>query len=417
MRVLLLSWSDHMGGAARAASRLHQALRASGVESELIVAAKVGHDAHVHAPRTRFQRLAVRVAGRWDRLPLRAYPERRAGLFTPAIARAGTPQRAAAMPRDITHLHWVANGFMRIEDLQKLSGPLVWSLHDLWPLTGGCHYSEGCERYTEQCGRCPVLGSDDDEDLSRQVWLRKRAAWNKPNLTLIASSRWMAGIVRSSSLFRERRIEIVPNCVDTELFRPADRAAARTVFSLPQDRAVVLFGALTASGDRRKGFHLLTPALERLAQRVPRESVCLAVMGLSRPEGPTPLPFDAHYLGVIQDDARLALAYAAADLLVVPSLEDNLPYMVMEAMSCATPCVAFDVSGLPDLIEHGVTGYLARPFEVDDLTRGLESLVTNQQHRTSLGMRSRQAVLDRFAPRVIARRHLDLYEDLLRAAR
>jgi glycosyltransferase involved in cell wall biosynthesis len=289
-------------------------------------------------------------------------------------------------------------------------------LHDVWALTGGCHYTQGCERYAQRCGHCPVLGSEDEADLSRQVWSRKRAAWDGLDLTLIASSRWMEGLIRSSALLRERRVEILPNCVETDFFRPVDKAAARAALALPQNRRLLLFGALTEKGDRRKGYHLLVPALQRLAGRLPRDALDLAVMGLARPDGPLPFPFETHYLGVIRDDAKLALAYAAADVLIAPSLEDNLPYMVMEAMSCGTPCVAFAVSGLPDLIDHGESGYLARPFEVDDLARGIESLVMDDTLRRALGDRARQAVVERFAPAVIARRHLNLYEDLLRRA-
>jgi len=379
----------------------------------MLVSAKVTDEPGVLGPSSALDRLSARLAARLDQRPLRRYSHRSAGQFSPARARSRTPIRTAAMPRDVTHLHWVTNGFLSVEGLGRLPGPLVWTLHDMWAFTGGCHYSDGCERYTQACGRCPVLGSDGEADLSRQTWERKRDSWAKLDLTLIASSRWMARLAGSSALFQNRRVEVIPNCVDPDFFRPSDRSAARAAFSLPQSRRVVLFGALVAAGDRRKGFHLLIAALQRVASRVPRDSLSLAVMGMSEPEAAIPVPFQTHYLGVIGSETRLALAYNAADMYVSPSLQDNLPNMVMEAMSCGTPCVAFDTGGMPDLIEHNLSGYLARPFDVEDLARGIEAMLTDEQYRRSLGEGARRAVLERFAPEVIGRQHVNFYEGIL----
>ena len=220
-------------------------------------------------------------------------------------------------------------------------------------------------------------------------------------------------MARTSAIFRGKRIEIIPNCVDPIQFDGKDKAKARAILGLPQDRRLILFGALSSAGDRRKGYHLLAPALDYLAHRLPRNSVDVVVMGMDRPEGPPRFPLNAHYLGVIEDDTRLAAAYAAVDILVAPSLEDNLPYMVMEAMSCGTPCVAFDCSGMPDLIENEVTGYLARPYEPEDFARGIEKMVKDEGWRSFLSANARSAVLAMFSPEVIARKHLSLYEDLI----
>ena len=165
-----------------------------------------------------------------------------------------------------------------------LGGPLVWSLHDTWAFTGGCHYTDGCERFIINCGRCPALGSVDENDLSRSVWSRKQAAWSGIDLTVIASSQWMAKMARTSAIFRGKRIEIIPNCVDPIQFDGKDKAKARAIFGLPQDRRLILFGALSSAGDRRKGYHLLAPALNFLARRLARNSVDVVVMGMDRPK-------------------------------------------------------------------------------------------------------------------------------------
>ncbi len=413
MNVLQLSWSDLRGGAARAAYRLHLALGGIGVQSRLLVNVKASKDMHVYGPESLVESFRARIAARWDGVPLRRYPRKKPTLFSPAFAPSPTVPRARRLARHITHLHWVANGFLPVAGVPHLEGPLVWSLHDAWPFTGGCHYTDGCDRYTNSCGRCPSLASSVENDLSRDVWSRKRAAWSQVDMTIIASSRWMASMARASSLFRDRRIELLPNCVDTEEFSVKDKSSARAALGLPHDRRLILFGALSSKGDRRKGQHLLSVALDRFARRAARNFADLVVMGEERPEGDSQFPLNAHYLGVITDDTRLAAAYAAADIIVAPSLEDNLPYLVMEAMSCGTPCVAFDCSGMRDLIEHKVTGYLATAYEPEDMARGIEEIVKNDEWRRFLSENARSSVVRKYSPKVIAEKHRSLYEDIL----
>ena len=388
-------------------------MRGAGEDSHLLVGTKVSDEPTVLGPDGFVQRLAGRVGARWDQWPLRQYPARKAGLFSPAAAPSFTPGRVRDIPRDITHLHWVANGFLRIEDFRMLGDPLVWSTHDMWALTGGCHYTDGCERYLKNCGWCPLLGSQEECDHSRKVWLRKRDSWRGINLTIVTSSRWMARLAHASPLFKDTRIEVIPNCLDTTFFIPRNRFAARSALGLPQHKLIILFGALSVRGDQRKGLHLLDSALENLSASIERESVCLAAMGLSSPQGSTSYPFETHYLGVITEEDRLALSYAAADVFVAPSIEDNLPYTVMEAMSTGIPCVAFNTSGMPDLIDHEISGYLAKPFVIEDLAAGIKRVLLDRPLRELWGQNARGRVVDRFSQEVIVQQHMKLYRDLL----
>lgn len=388
-------------------------MRSAGKDSRLLVGVKVSDEPAILGPDGFAQRLAGRVGARWDQWPLHHYPARKAGLFSPAGVPSLTPRRVKSISRDITHLHWVANGFLRVEEFASLGTPLVWSAHDMWAFTGGCHYTDGCEQYLKNCGWCPLLGSQKEQDLSREVWFRKQDSWRALNFTIVASSRWMAALIRASPLLKHSRIELIPNCLDPNFFAPRDRVAARVALGLPQDKLILLFGALTVKGDRRKGLHLLESALERLSTSIGRDSVCLAIMGASAGQGPNPYPFAATYLGVIDNEETLALAYAAADVFVAPSMEDNLPYTVMEAMSTGIPCVSFDTGGMPDLFEHEESGYLAKPFEVEDLAEGLKRVILSRTLRGKWGRNARARVLERFSQEVVSRQHEKLYQDLL----
>jgi glycosyltransferase involved in cell wall biosynthesis len=416
LRVSLLSWSDVHGGAARAALRLHRALRAAGIESHMRVDARGGNDLGVVGPATWLQRLGPRLAARYDQLPVRGYRRRKPVLFSPAVTPRYTARPASGHAADITHLHWICNGFIPVEGLRRLPPPLVWTLHDQWAFTGGCHYSDGCTRYAASCGHCPILGSDVERDLSRDVWERKRDGWAGLDLTLIASSAWMARTASSSSLFRGIRVEVIPNCVDAEFFKPVDRAAVRSALNLPSGQRLILFAALSAHEQRRKGFHFLKPVLDNLAARIDPRSVCLAVLGMSQPSHDSGFSFGTHYLGVA-DEARLALVYAAADVFIALSTEDNLPYTVMEALSCGTPCIAFDVGGMRDMIEHQSNGALVQPFDPAAFADAINWVLADQRRHEALSHRARQSAVERFSPGKIARRHVALYEELHRSRR
>jgi glycosyltransferase involved in cell wall biosynthesis len=301
---------------------------------------------------------------------------------------------------------------MRLETLVRFNAPIVWTMHDSWAFTGGCYLPLDCIRYRESCGKCPVLGSSRENDLSRLVWLRKQKAWQGLNLTVVAPSRWMAASARASSLFRHARIEVIPNGIDVERFKPCDRSAARESYSLPKDKKLILFGAKGATSDRNKGFHLLVEALRELAAGSSRDDIELAVFGTSAAAKMPDLPFKAHYLGWQRDDISLAQLYATADVFVLPSISENLPYTVMEAMACGTPCVGFAQGGVPDLITHYGNGYLARPYEPSDLASGIAWVLEDEERRHTLAGLARVKIVEQFAQNIVTERHLELYRRL-----
>lgn len=413
MKILLLNASDIEGGAARAAYRLHQGLLGEGVESRMLVQTKSGDDPYVLGPESRLAKAMGHLRPRLDSLPVRTlYRVDKFVTFSAPWLPERLAARVKALAPDIVHLHWVTGGQARIETIARFDAPVVWTLHDMWAFTGGCHYDDACGRYLESCGLCPQLGSQRDADASRRILRRKRASWRPRDLTIVAPSRWLADCARASTLLRESRIEVIPNGLDLDRYRPHEKVMARAILGLPEDRNLILFGAMSV-WDRRKGFEHLRQALLELSLRPTPRPTEVVIFGSGRPASPPELGFPIHYLGRLHDDVSLSLAYAAADVFVAPSVQDNLPNTVMEAMACGTPCVAFRIGGMPDMVDHGSNGYLARPFDPGDLAEGIRRLMTDEARRTAFGEAARRRCEKDFSASRTAEAYLSLYSELL----
>jgi glycosyltransferase involved in cell wall biosynthesis len=409
MKILHLSTSDVDNGGARAAYRLHKGLQLLSCTSQMLVRAKFSHDRTVTAEKS----LLTKLGPPSSSLPLRFYPNHNSAMFSPQWFPDVLASRAMEIDPDIINLHWICNGYLQIETLPKFNKPLVWTLHDLWPFTGGCSYNKGCENFQDSCGDCPQLLSGKSDDLSRRVWQRKVKAWANLNLTIVATSAWMADCARASSLFRHLRIETIPLGLDLDKYKPIDQHFARELLNLPQDKQLVLFGAVNATSDPRKGFDLLLPALEQISRSGWQDQLELVVFGSSQPEQPIDLGFKTHYLGFMHDDISLALIYAAADVMVVPSTQEAFGQTASESLSCGTPVVAFNATGLKDIVDHRQNGYLATPFEIEDLAKGIMWVLEDKERSQKLQYHAREKSLREFAAETQARRYLSLYEEIL----
>lgn len=412
MNVVLFS-SSVEGGAGGAAFRLHRGLRSIGVDSRLMVETPLpdeADDATTVLPRTRLSR-ALRLF-RLNKLPLSLYRRRdREAPFSAQWMPDSAAGAATKLRPDVVNLHWVCGEFMRVESAAAMRAPIVWTLHDMWPFTGGCHHSPGCERYADRCGACPVLRSRFQVDASRWIWLRKARAWRKADLTIVTPSTWMAQCAAGSSLFRHLRIEVIPNGIDTQAFRPGNRLQAREALGLPPDRKVALYVAWRNRS--LKGFDLLADALRRLSQCGWKESLELAVVGYLRPRDLPDTGVEARFLGRLSDSVSMRLAYAAADVYVAPSIHDNFPTTVLEAMACGTPCVAFNIGGMPDLIADGETGCLVTPFDAEEFARKVAHVLEDDARGRAMGESARQKVEQQYTVELFARRYRELFEDIL----
>ncbi len=412
MKVLHLNGADIEGGAAKAATRLLQGLTAAGVDARLHVQRKYGTASQVDGPRSLLEKAMSAARPTFEQLLFGTTSGKVNGPFSAAFLPDGLLAKVNETAPDIVHLHWVAR-MMRLETLQRFNVPIVWTMHDSWAFTGGCYLPGDCTRYRDSCGKCPVLKSTRDDDLSNRIWRRKQKAWERLDLTIIAPSHWMAACARASSLFRNSRIEVIPNGLDLNRFQPSDQRKAREILSLPQGKKLILFGAKGATSDRNKGFHLLSEALRQLAgNSMLNVSTELLIFGSPEPEPPPNLGFKTHYLGWQNDEVGLARLYAAADVFILPSLQESLGYTAMEAMACGTPCVAFNQGGVPDLIDHQQNGYLATPYEPADLARGIAWVLDDKKRWRELSSYARQKIENVYAIEKAVERHITLYREI-----
>ena len=417
MNVLVVSNYDVKGGAARATYRLHKGLQSIGVDSQILVGYKFSDDKTVRLMPTKFGENFKSLRPKLNRLPLKLYPKLGQVIFSPQWVPDSLASEVAKINPDVINLHWVCEGYMQIETLAKFNKPIVWTLHDMWAFTGGCHYSESCERYIDACGACPQLHSTKDADISRWIWQRKAEAWKKLNLTLVSPSVWLAKCAKSSSLFKDFRVEVIPNGIDIQTYKPINSQWAREILNLPKDKQIVLFGIAGGTSNRWKGFNLLVSALQSLSKSGWKDRIELLVFGSSQPENAVELGFKAYYLGNLADDISLATVYAAADVFVAPSVYDNLPNTVMEAAACGIPSVAFNIGGLPDMIEHCSNGYLAKPYETEDLARGIAWVLEDPDRHEKLCHNARMKVEAKFTLAVQAREYQSLFEEVCQAAK
>lgn len=413
MKVLHLSTFDIRGGAARGTYWLHQALSRRGVDSRMLVGRKYSSDPAVEEPPNRFHRIANAVRGRLDSLPLSGYRKTEESYWTLGWLPNRIDRAVEAHDPDVVHVHWTGGGFMSVDALRHLRYPVVWTLRDMWAFTGGCHYTAGCDRYSTACGRCPQLRSTEERDLSRRMWLHKQQAWREMDLWLVPISSWLADCVHRSGLFGHAPVEVIPNGIDTGRFVPSDQRLAKAEWQLPADRRHVLFGAIDATDDTRKGFHHLVDAVRVLAASGWAEQLELVVFGGTAPEELGDLGVPIRSVGLVTDDAALARLYSACDVMVVPSEQEAFGKTLVEAMACGTPVVAFATGGPVDIVEHGRTGYLADPFDVESLADGIVWCIEDDRRRAEIGARARRRAERDFEIDVVAERYEALYQQVL----
>ncbi|MGI4806268.1 MAG: glycosyltransferase, partial [Janthinobacterium lividum] len=318
---------------------------------------------------------------------------------------------------DIIHLHWVNHSFLNpkhLVELAKLNKPIVWTFHDSNAFTGGCHVRYTCDHFERSCGDCPVLVDANPNDISQKIWQQKNEAYQQLNFQIIAPSSWMKASVLRSSLMKGKPINIIPNTLETNVFQPQNQQKARTSLNLPLDKFIFLTGFMPSKKDSHKGAAYLLESLELLAAKnsINPNQIELVIFGNRNTEDMPTFPFKTTFLGTIKDDEKLAACYAAADAFLIPSLEDNLPYTVMESLACGTPVITFTTGGIPDMVQHLHNGFLAEYRSSESFCAGME-WIKNYPVKEALRKNARGTVMQRFSEEVIAQKHLELYQSVI----
>ena len=413
MKVLHLNASDSFGGAAKACFRLHEGLRANGVDSNLLVQTKSNNHENVHGPGTNFRKIYSLFQPYLDRLPLGWYGKSVKTQFHVGWLPDGLKNRINALNPDVLHLHWVCDGFLNINTLRKIDVPIVWTLHDMWPYTGGCHHSGDCDAYTSACGKCPQLDSASKHDLSWWVWQKKSSIVGEKISAIVSPSTWMGNCAKESSIFRQLPVHTVPNGLDLSLFKPIDKKVARRILNLPEHQKLILFGSIRSLQNKRKGIDHLLDALGKIEKKHSGTGRGLILFGDSGRQDFSDIRLPVFSFGYLSDDISLVLLYSAADVFVLPTMEDNLPNTIMEALACGTPCISFDVGGVSDMISHGQNGYLAKPFDIDDLANVIDSILSDEHRNAQMSANAAAIANEKYDIRKIAAMHEELYASII----
>lgn len=422
MRVLIVNTSEKTGGAAVASNRLMQALNQSGVKAKMLVKDKeTDHLTVTQLPHRALKRLHF-LWERWCIFWHLHFCKRH--LFHVDMANVGSD--ITSLPEfqeaDIIHLEWINQGMLSLRNIQKIleSGkPVVWTMHDMWPATGICHLTLACQNFKTQCGHCMYLPNHGSQnDLSYRVWKQKQKVYASGNIHFVACSNWLAAQAKASGLLKNHAVTTIPNPIDSHLFAPNDKVAAARRLGLPTDKQLVLFASQRITNEN-KGIQYLIEACKQLVAAHPemKNSVGLVMLGGHAEELDGAFSLPTYSLGYVNDTKKIVDVYNAVNVFVLPSLSENLPNTIMEAMSCGVPCVGFDVGGIPEMIDHLQNGYVARYKDAASLAEGIAWILDKDTNGAELSRRCIHKVQTAYAQQHVAKRYLEVYEEAMKGKR
>ncbi len=412
MRVLLVNTSERIGGAAIATSRLMEALKNNGIKAKMLVRDKQTDQITVVSLEKSWLNLWRFI---WERSMIwKANRFKRNNLFAVDLANTGID--ITALPEfqeaDVIHLNWVNQGMLSLKKIQKIidtGKPIVWTMHDMWCFTGICHYSDDCKGYMESCGKCPfIYHSTSDKDISHRVFMKKEKILHTAHISFVACSRWLEKKAKESKLLQGFPVTSIPNAINTNLFHPHSKKESREAFNLPLDKKLLLFGSLKIS-DERKGFKYLVEACRILHEQYPdMDNIGVVVFGRQTEQISNLLPFPIYCMDYISEEKQLANIYNAVDLYVTPSLQDNLPNTIVEAMACGIPCIGFNTGGIPEMIDHQLNGYVAEYKSAADFAQGIHWTLIEGNYE-ELSRQACKKAVSSYSESSVAMKYIELY--------
>lgn len=417
MRVLIVNTSEKTGGAAVAANRLMEALKNNGVKAKMLVKDKETDQITVVALK---QTAALQRHFLWERLVIYIHNHfSKKNLFEVDIANAGTniTDLREFKEADVIHLSWINQGMLSIKGIRQIietGKPIVWTMHDLWPATAICHYARECTAYRTGCSNCPYLyGGGSSNDMSAKLWKKKKKLYHNANITFVACSEWLRNKAQESGLLIGKRLTNIPNPINTNAFRPADKREAKIHAGLPLDKRLILFVSQRVT-NKRKGMDFFIEAIRILAEKHPemKETTGIAILGGHSEDIANLLALPVYPLNYVNDEHRIISIYNAVDVFVLPSLEDNLPNTIMEAMACGIPCVGFDTGGIPEMIDHQENGYIAQYKDAEDLSKGIEWVLNSADYK-SLSEHAIHKVATAYSQHAVAMKYIEVYNEAI----
>lgn len=422
MRILFVNTSEHTGGAAIAAHRLMKALNRNHVQVQMMVRDRETDSPQVVSSPSKWVAKGKFLAERLSIVCKNHFQTAHLFAIDPATFGTDITRTPEFRRADVIHLHWVNQGMLSLGNIRKIlkSGkPVVWTLHDMWPCTGICHQAGSCERWLQGCGNCPLLWNNGaHNDLSRNVYTRKAVVYTQsPPIRFVACSNWLADIAKRAPLLKGHPVTSIPNPIDTRFYAPGEKMEARKRLGLPLEKKLLLFVAYRVT-DKNKGIDYLMEATEHINNT--HNELChqlgIVLAGREADSLRDAFPCDAYPQNYVTDEQTMRDLYIASDLLVMPTLMDNLPNTIVEAMACGVPCVGFHVGGLPQMISHRKNGYLARYKDAENFAEGILETLFSENYR-AISVAARRSAICNYSEDAVAERYIDLYEEALDACR
>lgn len=402
-------------------TRIHQALLNAGIDSSIMVLEKTNDIETCYEVKHSFIELIKNaIERRIEKYILHlCYPKREKVIFSSGLYGINILKDTRISEADIIHLHWINGGYISLFMLGKiikLNKPIIWTIHDSWAFTGGCHVRYGCLGFTRQCGMCPMLGSVKENDFSRYVFERKSKLLKNNQIKFVCPSHWMNSNLKQSTLFKDNESIVISNPIDTDLFCIKDLNETEKMLKYQKDKSKfhLLFGAVAPTSTPYKGFSYLMKSLAHLKEQYPdlKEKIVLHIFGEEESQIEELKDFQCHFWGYISNPKDLAYLYSFMDVYVFPSLDDNLPNTVMESLSCGTPVVSFDTGGISDMVKHKKNGYLAKYKNTQDFCDGIAWILCNNTDNV-LGINGRKKVESEFSCQGIAEKYIQFYQEQL----
>lgn len=402
---LHINTKDRSGGAAIAAHRLHKAMKGHGIESKMVV--QSGYHGNNQRYPTKRPNIASKIIYLMEYAAV--VPELLAGsteVFSPGIHPSLGIKRLEKINHDIVHLHWI-NGFLSVTDIGNIKKPIIWTLHDMWAFTGGCHYSYKCDKYKTGCIGCPQLLTGNLISLSERLFRKKQTKWEDVDMTIVCPSEWLGNKAESSAILGDKQIEVIPNCINLEEYHPSNKCENSST-PVSEDKITLLFGADTQS--MRKGSDLFINALNQT--NIEKSELEVVIFGGGGVPGLDNTKFQIIDAGFVSEP-ELRKLYAQSDAVVIPSREDNLPNTAVEALASGTPCIGFAVGGIQEIIKHKETGFLCGEPESQNLREGIEWLVAEKSEIEHMSVNSRAFAEEKFRPEKVVSEYYSIYRDIV----